>query len=315
MSRAPSRQRSDRHLRATAVSAEKLADGYLVDLSDGTSLEADFVVLAMTHPLPSLPAELRGIAHSIRLIANPYDNRRVASIGPTERVLIVGTGLTSADVVASLCHRGFWGEFVAISRHGLRSRGHGVVARKSEVDFVRHPAPTARALVRRIRSAVAADAAFGHGWHGTLDRVREQGQGAWSGLSGGERARLVRHLRAFWDAHRFRVAPQVEAVLDAQVARGKLTHHAARLVRATEEEDGIVVEYRLRGTREIVSDRFDSVVVTTGPSHADVLRTNQVLQSMAVAGLLRADPLGVGVQVADGCRTVDTAGRRDPRSW
>ena len=132
--------------------------------------------------------------------------------------------------MASLCRRGFWGEIVALSRHGLRSRGHGVVARRSEVDFARHPAPTARALVGRIRSAVAADAAFGHSWHGTLDRVREQGQGAWRGLSAGERARLVRHLRAFWDVHRFRVAPQVEEVLDAQVARGKLTYHAARLV-------------------------------------------------------------------------------------
>ncbi len=301
-----------RHLRATAVSAARLADGYLVDLSDGTSLEADLVVLAMTHPMPSLPAELRGIAHSPRLIANPYDDRRIAAIGPTERVLIVGTGLTSADVVASLCHRGFWGEFVALSRHGLRSRGHGVVARKSEVDFARHPAPTARALVGRIRSAVAADAAFGHGWHGALDRVREQGQSAWRGLSSGERARLVRHLRAFWDVHRFRVAPQVEEVLDAQVARGKLTYHAARLVRATETADGVAVEYRPRGATGIVSDRFDSVVVTTGPSHADVLRTNPVLRSLAAAGLLRPDPLGLGLLVCDHCCAVNAAGAASP---
>ena len=181
--------------------------------------------------MPSLPAELRGIASSPRLIANPYDNRRIAAIGPTERVLIVGTGLTSADVVASLCRRGFWGEIVALSRHGLRSRGHGVVARKSEVDFARHPAPTARALrpaasVRRWPPTPPSGTAGTPPSTGCASRARAPGAGS----RRGERARLVRHLRAFWDVHRFRVAPQVEEVLDAQVARGKLTYHAARLV-------------------------------------------------------------------------------------
>ncbi len=202
-------------------------------------------------------------------------------------MLVVGTGLTSADVVASLDRRGFRGDIVALSRHGLRSRGHGDVARKSEADF---PAPTARALVRRIRDAVAADAASGQSWHATLDRVREQGQDAWGALDARERARLVRHLRSYWDVHRFRVAPQVEEVLDARVARGTLTYVAAHLASATETPDGIIVEYRPRHTSEIVTDRFDNVVVTTGPSHRDALRTNPVLRSMAADGLLSPIP-------------------------
>ena len=48
--------------------------------------------------------------------------------------------------------------------------------------------------------------------------------------------------------------------------------------------------------------------MTTGPSHADVLRTNPVLRSMAAAGLLCPDPLGLGLLVADHCRAVDAAG-------
>ncbi|MFO1140894.1 MAG: FAD/NAD(P)-binding protein [Amaricoccus sp.] len=97
-----------RHLRAEALSAALVGERYLIDLSDGSSIGADFLVLAMSHPLPGLPAELQGLAGSPRLVADPYDNRRIAAIGPSDRVLIVGTGLTSADVVASLCRRGFW---------------------------------------------------------------------------------------------------------------------------------------------------------------------------------------------------------------
>lgn len=301
-----------RHVRATAVSAARIGARTLVDLSDGSSIAADFLVLAMTHPLPGVPRELRCVAASPRLIANPYDNRRIAAIGPTERVLIVGTGLTSADVVASLCRRGFWGEFVALSRHGLRSRGHGPVLRKSDVDFARHPARTAGALVRRIRESVAADAAFGHGWHATLDRVREQGPAIWQGLEPGERARLLRHLRAFWDVHRFRVAPQVEEVLDAQVRRGRLAYVAGRLVSVTETPEGIHVAYRRRGARELVMDRFDSVVVTTGPAHGEVLAGNPVLRALAAEGLVRADPLGLGILTARHCRAVDAEGVASP---
>ncbi|MFO1140893.1 MAG: hypothetical protein U1E59_00640 [Amaricoccus sp.] len=142
--------------------------------------------------------------------------------------------------------------------------------------------------------------------------MREQGPGAWRGLDFAERRRLVRHLRTFWDVHRFRVAPQVEEVLDAQVARGKLAYVAARLVGAAETADGIVVDYRLRGTTEVVSERFDTVVVTTGPAHGDVLRTNPVFRALSAEGLIGADPLGLGLHASDGCRAVASSGAASP---
>ena len=115
-------------------------------------------------------------------------------------------------------------------------------------------------------------------------------------------------VRPFWDVHRFRVSPQVEAVLDREVAAGKLAYIAARLVRVTEAADGIRVEYRPRGRGDVVVDRFDTVVVTTGPAHRDALRTNPVLMTMAQQGLVRPDPLGMGLLVEDRCRAVDGAG-------
>ena len=234
-----------RHLQAVAVSARASAGRYAIDLSDDTSLDAD-LDRAGDEPPQAEPAAGAAPASPARnrLVADPYDNARVARSPPTDRVLIVGTGLTSADVIASLYRRGFWGEITAISRRGLRSRGHAAAPRKGEADFATEPAPTARLLLRRIREAVAADAAQGFSWHATLDRMREHGQAAWAALDTRERARLVRHLRVFWDVHRFRIAPQVEAVLEAQTARGTLRHLAAQLVRAEETDDGIEVEIR-----------------------------------------------------------------------
>lgn len=297
-----------RHARAFAVSVTRSSERYLVDLSDGTALGADLMVLAMTHPAPSVPAPLRGLVASRRLVASPYDSARIAAIGQSERLLIVGAGLTSADVAASLARRGFRGRITALSRHGLRSRGHGVVSGKCAIDFAADAPPTAVGLLRRIRAAVAADEARGQSWHAVLDAIRDQGQEIWAVLPEGERRRLVRHLRTFWDVHRFRVAPQVEEALDLQVRLGRLETVAARLVSAREEEGGIVVEYRPRGCDEVASEVFDTVVVTTGPDHASALSSNPALRALAAEGLIAADPNGLGLHVAEHCRAVGGEG-------
>lgn len=298
-----------RHRRTVAVSIHRSEGRWRIDLADGTCLAADFVVLAMSHPAPSLPRVLHGLAGSPGLVADPYDSARIAALAGKERILIVGTGLTSADVVASLGRLGHRGHITALSRHGLRSHGHGVVTRKSEADFTTDPARTAVTLLRRIRAAVAADAARGQSWHATLDRVRDEGRAIWAALPPPERSRLVRHLRTVWDIHRFRVAPQVEEVLDSAIRRGRLDIVAARLVAARETGDGIEVTWRPRGSGETVTATFDALVVTTGPDHGAVLHSNPVFRALAADGRLRADPNGLGLRVADQCRCVDASGR------
>lgn len=292
-----------RHKRGSATAARSLGARFRIALSDETELEADVIVLAITHPDPAIPWALRGLVGSDRLIASPYDNARIAAIDPRDRILVVGAGLTSADVIATLDAQGARGCVTALSRHGLRPRGHGARAR-SGADFARTPERTAIGLLRRIRAAVAADAADGASWHATLDRAREQGDAIWRALPAAERGRVVRHLRPFWDAHRFRIAPQVETVLKAREARGLLDHVAGRIVEAHAEAGGIAVRYRPRGGTRGVAERFDTVIVTTGPDHAHVVETDPLLRSLAAEGLLEADPLGLGIRVSGRCRAV-----------
>ncbi len=296
------------HRRASAVSVSPAGGRYVIDLSDGTSLAADLVVLAMTHPEPAVPRALRDLAGSDRLVANPYDNARIGALAGTGRLLVVGTGLTAADVVASLDRRGHEGHITTLSRHGLRSRGHGLPAQESEADFAADPGQSAVALLRRIRAAVAEAAARGESWHATLNRVRDQGPAIWAALPAPERSRLVRHLRSFWDVHRFRIAPQVEDVLDEAIRRGRLDVVAGRLMAARETGDGVEVVWRPRGGHATATAAFDAVVVTTGPDHAATLRSNPVFRALAGAGLLRPDPLGLGLLTTDRCHTVGADG-------
>ena len=298
-----------RHLRAAAVSAEPLQGGYLVDLSDGTSLEADLVVLAMTHPMPSLPAELRGIANSPRLIANPYDNRRIAAIGPTERVLdrrhrphlggrggepqpprLLGRDRRALSPRAALARprrrrapeRGGFRPASGVHRPhpgrphpfggGRRRRLRAQLAWHSRPGARAGPGRLARALGRRARAAGPAPPRL-------LGRAplprRAAGRGGPRRPGRARQAHLSRRTSGRAPPRRRTASPS----------------NTAAVARPTS-----------------CSERFDSVVVTTGPSHAEVVTMNPVLRSMATAGLLCPDPLGLGLMVADHCRAVDASG-------
>lgn len=291
-----------RHVRARAEDIDRAGDGeahgYLITASDGTRIRAEIVVLAVAHAAPSPPRAVEeALAGHPRYVRDPWQDGAFDAIRPEDRVLIVGTGLTMADIVASLEARGHRGDILAISRRGLRSRGHPAAQHDPFGDFTSPPIHTAGDLVRRIRAAVAEAVAAGKSWHCVLDQVRLQGSAIWRSLPLTERARLLRHLRPFWDVHRFRIAPQVEAVLDRRIAERRLAIRLASLKAITREGDNIRASLRDRRRGALEERTFDALIVATGPAHGSVFASNPALAALEAHGLARPDPLRLGIDV------------------
>lgn len=305
------------HVVAAAEAVEARGDVYRIRTSDGAILEAGIVVLAVAHAPPSPPAALaRALAGHPRFLPDPWKAGALEALRPDDRVLIVGTGLTMADLVATLDRRGHRGVIVALSRRGLRSRGHPAAQHDPYGDFATDPARTAGTLVTRIRAAVAEAVAAGKSWHCVLDQVRLQGSSIWNALPLSERARLLRHLRPFWDVHRFRIAPQVEEVLDQKIAAGTLRLRAASLQDVEREGDAkgdaIAVRFRDRRTGAVTRETFDAVLTATGPAHGRVFADNPVLAALERAGLARPDPLRLGIEVTADGRAIGRDGAPTP---
>ncbi|TIR63617.1 MAG: hydroxyacylglutathione hydrolase, partial [Mesorhizobium sp.] len=194
-------------------------------------------------------------------------------------------------------------------RHGLRSRGHPQMRGEPFGDFTSRPATTSLALLERVRSTLAAADTDGVNWQSVFDQLRLQGPAIWSALALDERTRLVRRLRAFWDVHRFRIAPQVEAVLDRRHAEGTFDNIAASLVASNDDGDDLAVTLRRRGQRQFETMHFDAVINTTGPAHGKALHANPALRSLADAGLIRIDRHGLGIETAPDSRAVGPEGK------
>jgi len=298
-----------RRTRVTAI------EGGAVHLEDGEVLQADRVVLALSHPPPNLPARLQPLKDDPRLIRDPWRANALDSVPRDGHALIVGTGLTMADIVASLAKAGHRGPVTAFSRRGLLPRGHAFEATDLIGDFATDPSPTALDLLMRIRAEVAKAVGRGLPWQVVLDAVRRDGGTVWGALSLAERRRLLRHLRPFWDVHRYRVAPQPEAQLKAWQAEGRLEVMAASLAAVEATEDAVRVILRRRRDGKRIEVQAAAIILATGPAHDRLFEQIPALAGLAAAGRLEADPLGLGIAVDPQSRVIDREGKGDDRLW
>ncbi len=299
------------HVRARAAGVRPEPHGYRITLDDGGEIAAGRVVLAVAHPAPTIPGTLSSLRGDPRLVADAYGPDALTAIGPADRVLILGSGLTGADVVATLHQRRHSGRIFMLSRHGRRSQPHGPAQAPTSADFTHRPEERALGLLRRVRRGLDQDARSGLTWHALFDRLRDQGPKVWAALPWPERRRVVRHLRGLWDIHRFRIAPQTHDILQAEIAAGRLEPLAGRLAAARPHPHAITLEIALRGGsgRHLEVER---VVVATGPAHGSVIAANPVLADLARQGLLQADPLALGVWTSPEGQLLDRHGVAQP---
>ena len=298
------------HLTAAATEIRRAGRGWRVLTSDGGTLAADVVAFSATHPSPSAPAPLKPLVGDPRFVVDTQDRRALDAVPGDARLLIVGTGLTMADVAASLEARGHRGPIVAISRRGLLSRGHALKGGEFGA-FADAPSRTALALLRRVRRTVVEAEALGTPWQHVLDAVRAQGRAIWAALPERERRKIVRRLRPFWDVHRFRVAPQVEAAIARLVESGRLSLLVGQPVAAAAGETDLTVDFRLRGGT-IERRQFDAVALATGPAHRDLPKTSGLVAGLVADGVLRLDRVGLGFETDEASRAIGADGEASP---
>lgn len=304
-----------RHVRARASDvAHGPEGGLLLHLSDDSRIHADLLVLATGHPTPALPGPLAGLAGSKVLLADPGDAEALAAIPSEARVLVLGAGLSAADAIATLERLGHAGPITALSRRGLRARAQGTGQQQdSQADFTDPPARQVSDLLRRVRHAIVDDQARGGDWHATFWRLRAQAPQIWQALDMTARRRFLRHLRVWWDVHRYRLAPQTEAALARLAAQGRLAFVAGHLLEARQSGDGADIRWRPRGRTEPRQTRFDRVIVTTGPAQDRCIGANPALAALARLGLIAPCPLGLGLATTAVCHALDARGRASDR--
>ncbi len=298
-------------LRADVCALERIGDGSSsrVQLSDGRTLTADDVVLALGNPAP---ADLPGTEELPRYISDPWAQRLSFTAGET--VLLVGTGLTMVDVATAAAASSREQVVIhSISRHGLipptQTQFSHSACKGDTAAILRAASFSALTLIRSVRELARETERRGGDWREAVTFIRNIAPALWQRLPVRERRRLLRHARPYWDVHRHRLPSETLAKLKHLRQRQKLHVHAGRLLSFAAVGDKIRVTWRARGEHAPQTMLVDRVVNCTGPDYNIRRSRDPLFRSLLTQGLAVSDPLDLGIRTGSYGALIDSQGR------
>lgn len=295
-----------------AVAAAPAAGGCLmrVTLDDGRELNANTVVLALGNFPPSMPVRPdTGYHQHPHFHANPWAPGALRNIGPEESVLLIGTGLTSVDVLMALRADGHRGPLLAVSRHGRWPVAHTETAvapypnyYASEIAGLR----TVTEVLRVVRRHVTQGAAQGYNWRAVLDALRPDLGHIWANWPRPEQQRFMRHLATLWSTLRHRNPPQNAAVLRELLGSGRLQVEKGRVRHIEGRNEQLAVQIRHDHNHQWL--QADHVVLCTGPLMDYQQLNDPLIVQLRHAGLLVPDSMRLGIQTSVEGALLDSMG-------
>jgi uncharacterized NAD(P)/FAD-binding protein YdhS len=293
-----------RCVQQTCVGISETPNGVTALLEDGQSLIGDTLVIATGHVLPE--------PDPCGLILGPWQDP--GPIEPTQRVVIIGTGLSMVDQALSLLKSGHRGEIVALSRRGLLPRTHTTTnpVRLTLADIPRF-VPTS-VLLHWLRGLVAKTETAGGNWRDVIDGIRPFVRTIWRALPPVERARFLRHGATWWDVHRHRIPPASAEVIRLAQMRGQLVIRRAAFLGASAGPDNT----RVVKVRAVQSDQIDHIPaglvidcrgIRRDPEH----NAAPLVKNLLTRGMARVDLMRLGLDVSVDCRLINQTGEASAR--
>jgi uncharacterized NAD(P)/FAD-binding protein YdhS len=283
------------------ISAHPRDGRWQVALAGGRAFAADAVVLAVGFLPAAWPTGVDVAAlPASTCVADPWSADLDAL--PDGDVLLVGTGLTMVDVALAVARPGR--RVTAVSRRGLLPLGHAPT--------LAAPAPEA-GLAGPIQALRALRAHAGEaGWRAAVDSVRPVTAATWRSWSLADRRRFLRHLRPWWDIHRHRMAPVVAGKIAQLRAAGALTVVAGHLHSLRASEGVVEARIRPRGETAVQTRLFSGVVNCASPQGDPGQTSEGLIADLHRRGLVRADALGLGLDLGPDLSVIGADGRASP---
>jgi uncharacterized NAD(P)/FAD-binding protein YdhS len=223
-------------------------------------------------------------------------------------VLLLGSGLTSIDMIMALKSKAFRGTIHVLSREGLIPSRHQPVQPWPVLWNEKSPR-TVRGLLRLIREQVDIAAEQGIDWRSVVDSLRGVTPQIWQSLPISEQRRFLRHARAYWDIHRHRLAPEISDIFSDMEAEGQIRFHTGRITRYAEDDNLAEIVYQERGSDTTKRLHAHRVINCTG-SETDCRRIDDsLITSLFAQGLAHPDALFLGLDVDANGALIDYEGK------
>lgn len=285
----------------------EVSGGAVVVLEDGESLTVDRVLLATGNQPPNPLPGVEGLCDQAGYFGNPWSNWHERLPDPTDDIVILGTGLSMVDVFLTLAEKDWQGRMVCISRNGKLPQSHfrGIdypdflPDKPEELGLAR--------LVELLETHCANLRRLGANPGIVVDRLRPHTQRIWQHFSLAEKKRFVKEHAAQWNVIRHRIAQPIHQRLTEAVTDGKVTVERGSVRQLSPGDDGCIVVTIDAGTGERAI-RGGMVINCTGPRTSFAKTEIPLYRRLLDKGLVRADPMDMGIDVGPDFSVVDAQG-------
>ena len=278
-------------------------------------LQANIVVLASGNPPASWLPWTESIQHHPAVRENPWDLPR--NVRADQTVLIVGNGLTMADVALALsADPKHVPSMHSISRRGLLPQPQtefGSISLDAVTDRIMSCAQSAGELTSAVRRLARHVHSRGGDWREAITFMRTLAPRIWAELPDRERARFLRHVQPHWDVHRHRLPPQIAEHIGRLRQSGNLRVNAGRVTSAVAQGERLRVTWKPRGNPSLQSLAVDYLVNASGPDYALERSREPLIHSLRSQGLIAADAMRLGIRTGRHGACVDSFGQASSR--
>ncbi|QYO67435.1 FAD/NAD(P)-binding protein [Leptolyngbya sp. 7M] len=288
---------------------------YNMPLSDGSVLRFDDVVLAFGNFLPPHPTvpDLT-FTTSPKYIRDIWNSESGKNIERTDDVLIVGTGLSMADVVLRLEGDGHQGKITAISTKGILPAVHKLGFHYESFADELLGAKRITDIFKTVRRHIRNAEKIGSDWRAVIDSLRPITQELWYGLPATEKRYFMQHLSRYWNAVRHRMPAKVAVTIQQLIQSGKLTILSGRLRHISLDESGhFLVNFTTGGKQSYVS--ADVLINCIASESNFALIDSELVRVLLRDGLIRCDPLNMGLDATLDGKLIGANGSPSDGLW
>lgn len=295
-------------LTAEAIAVEARTNQHLqIKLDNQSTLTAEAMILATNLPSYRSFVTSPDVPHRayIENIWNPSGDCLLAQkslkhITPSTQIAIIGSCLTMVDTVITLLQKGFDGEILVISKHGIPPEPH----LKEIPTHLPPPTKTLQTkklleIIRFVHMEVGAAAKSGIDWRAVIDSLRPITVTLWMALPFEEKKRFLRHLFSRWNRVRHRIPPESYQILQSYQNKGKL-HFIASCVSGIKKAE-LSGRVCVLGSRSVEAD----YVLNCSGAHKNIHKVhNPLLQNLLEQEMITPNALNMGIDVDEHYRVI-----------
>ena len=281
---------------------KKSKKGYEIQIGDDKNFTSDIVVLALGH-ISIAEMDILKYKDIPKYFRTPWTDNIFKEIKKTDDVFMIGSGLTTDDIILSLEERKHEGKIYSTSRKGSQPLKHQLCdPYPSFYDEIKGKD------INQIFSIVRYHLKMARDPRAVIDSLRPYTQEIWKSLSKSDKSRFLRHINGYWNVIRHRMPESTYEKLIELQKSNKLEFLTGNITSISQIDNRIQIVINNKKSKSKEEIVVDAVINCIGPESNYKRITMPLIKNLLDSGLIQNNETNISLKL-NGWNIIDSSGK------